>query len=237
MIYCRKECRKNNRSTCFIWKEGISLRQIRTFSTDEALVNERRTHIVNSAADIFYEKGYHGTTLPEILKVCHMSAGAIYHYVGSKDDILYLVMVASVERVRKRLLMVKERCRNHSATDTLVEFIKELVRIEDDEQDSAIMLNRDLINLDRGARRILLDAHLYNIALIETILQDGIKSAEFEIKDTFLVAHTIVQEANSWALQRWYLRTRYTLTQFTNYLVEQTMKIVTSRDTQLASSN
>ncbi len=220
---------KNEHS--FYDRRLLNLKTIRTFSQDSALVDERRAHIVRCTADIFVQKGYHGTTLPEITKACRMSAGALYHYVGSKEDMLYLVMEAAVKRVRKRLVEALQRCDGLSATDTLRELLRELVEINDDEQDSLLMLNRDLRHLHHSARQVLLDGQMNNISFIEDILKEGIKADEFDIDDPFLVAHTIVQDCAGWALQRWYLRSRYTVAQFTNYIVSSTMKAVCSGKT------
>jgi AcrR family transcriptional regulator len=46
---------------------------------------------VDGACRIFFRKGYHPTTTREIAKSCGMSMGQLYHYISSKDDVLYLV--------------------------------------------------------------------------------------------------------------------------------------------------
>jgi AcrR family transcriptional regulator len=46
---------------------------------------------VEGACRIFFKKGYHPTTIRMIAKACGMSMGQLYHYISSKDDVLYLV--------------------------------------------------------------------------------------------------------------------------------------------------
>jgi len=46
---------------------------------------------VDGACRIFFEKGYHPTTIRDIVQACGMSMGQLYHYISSKDDVLYLV--------------------------------------------------------------------------------------------------------------------------------------------------
>jgi AcrR family transcriptional regulator len=55
------------------------------------LVENKHQQIVDGACKIFFEKGYHPTTIRDIAKVCGMSMGQLYHYIRSKDDVLYLV--------------------------------------------------------------------------------------------------------------------------------------------------
>jgi len=61
-------------------------------STQKALLVEKKhKQIVEGACRIFFKKGYHPTTIREIAKACGMSMGQLYHYISSKDDVLYLV--------------------------------------------------------------------------------------------------------------------------------------------------
>jgi AcrR family transcriptional regulator len=46
---------------------------------------------VDGACKVFFEKGYHPTTIRDIAKACRMSMGQLYHYIRSKDDVLYLI--------------------------------------------------------------------------------------------------------------------------------------------------
>jgi AcrR family transcriptional regulator len=56
-----------------------------------ALIEKRHQQIVEGACKVFFKKGYHPTTTREIAKACGMSIGQLYHYISSKDDVLYLV--------------------------------------------------------------------------------------------------------------------------------------------------
>jgi AcrR family transcriptional regulator len=56
-----------------------------------ALIEKRHQQIVDGACKVFFKKGYHPTTTREIAKACGMSIGQLYHYISSKDDVLYLV--------------------------------------------------------------------------------------------------------------------------------------------------
>jgi AcrR family transcriptional regulator len=55
------------------------------------LIQKRRQQIVDGACQLFFEKGYHPTTIRDIARACGMSMGQLYHYISSKDDVLFLV--------------------------------------------------------------------------------------------------------------------------------------------------
>jgi AcrR family transcriptional regulator len=55
------------------------------------LVESKHQQIVNGACKVFFKKGFHPTTIRDIAKASGMSMGQLYHYIHSKDDVLYLV--------------------------------------------------------------------------------------------------------------------------------------------------
>ncbi len=54
----------------------------------EQLVEARRNQILDAAARIFAEKGFHRATTKEIALAAVVSEGTIYNYFASKDDLL-----------------------------------------------------------------------------------------------------------------------------------------------------
>jgi len=50
-------------------------------------VANRRQHIIESAADIVYRKGFAGTTVDDMLRAAGVGKGNFYHYFRSKDDL------------------------------------------------------------------------------------------------------------------------------------------------------
>ena len=60
-------------------------------SKNLALIEQKQKQIVEAACHHFYKKGFHGTNMREIAEEAGMSMGQLYHYISSKDDILFLV--------------------------------------------------------------------------------------------------------------------------------------------------
>lgn len=57
---------------------------------DVDLIDSKHQRIVNAACRLFFKKGYHRTTIREIALASGMSMGQLYHYISSKDDVLFL---------------------------------------------------------------------------------------------------------------------------------------------------
>lgn len=71
---------------------AIASRNLEFASTPNSeLIEKKHRQIVEGACKVFFKKGFHPTTTRDIAKECGMSIGQLYHYISSKDDVLYLV--------------------------------------------------------------------------------------------------------------------------------------------------
>jgi AcrR family transcriptional regulator len=58
---------------------------------DVDLIEKKHRQIIDGACSKFFQKGYHKTTIREIAVASGMSMGQLYHYISSKDDVLFLI--------------------------------------------------------------------------------------------------------------------------------------------------
>lgn len=61
-----------------------------------------RARILDVAARLFDEAGYHGTSMQDIVKAAGISKAGIYHYFASKDDILMAIYTLLVDQLIER---------------------------------------------------------------------------------------------------------------------------------------
>lgn len=59
--------------------------------------------MIKGAVNLFIEKGFHRTTTREIAKASGFSIGTLYEYIGTKEDVLYLVCDSIYDKVREHL--------------------------------------------------------------------------------------------------------------------------------------
>ena len=64
---------------------------IPTTIKNKELVEKRREQIVLAAIKLFAKKGFHKATLRELSEEAGISHGNIYDYVGTKEDIFFLL--------------------------------------------------------------------------------------------------------------------------------------------------
>jgi len=63
----------------------------------QQLIEARRAQILDAAATVFAERGFHHATTKEIARVAGVSEGTIYNYFDSKDDLLSGIMARLAE--------------------------------------------------------------------------------------------------------------------------------------------
>jgi len=56
-----------------------------------ARYDRRRRSVVDAAAHVFAERGYHATTIAALLDATGLTTGALYHYVDTRDELLILI--------------------------------------------------------------------------------------------------------------------------------------------------
>jgi AcrR family transcriptional regulator len=55
-------------------------------------IGERYSGIIDAACEVFARRGYHVATIREIARAARLSLAGLYHYVGGKDELLFLVL-------------------------------------------------------------------------------------------------------------------------------------------------
>jgi AcrR family transcriptional regulator len=53
--------------------------------------------VLRSAANIFFAKGFHATSIEDVARDVGMLKGSLYYYIKSKDDLLFQLLLAGIE--------------------------------------------------------------------------------------------------------------------------------------------
>jgi AcrR family transcriptional regulator len=57
----------------------------------------RLEEVLRSAANIFFAKGFHATSIEDVARDVGMLKGSLYYYIKSKDDLLFKLLLAGIE--------------------------------------------------------------------------------------------------------------------------------------------
>ncbi|MFD6953428.1 TetR family transcriptional regulator [Nocardiopsis sp. TSRI0078] len=65
--------------------------------------------LLGAATRLFAERGYEGTSVQEVVAAAGVTKGAMYHYFGSKDDLLYEVYARVLRMQTEHLVRIASR--------------------------------------------------------------------------------------------------------------------------------
>lgn len=192
---------------------------------NEELINLRRQELVNAAVKLFVEKGFHKTTVREIAKEFGMSMGALYDYIRTKEDILFLVCGHIFKSVSDKLVASLKS--EKETKEKLRDAIRDYFTIIDSIQDYTLLLYQETKSLNRKDRNYVLSKEMELTKIFENIIIQGIKEKTFKIdkRTAKIVANNIMVQGQMWSFRRWVAQKNFSLK---NYIKIQTDLIINS---------
>jgi len=167
------------------------------------------------------EKGYKLVNLRQLASACDMSVGNLYNYIGTKQDILYLVFDYVMSEVADFIEKTSPRYDDFPATKALQMAIDTYYRTVDRLQDSVVFMYQETKELRPDARKAVFEMERRLSSTFERILDRGCASGEFKAGSSPLIAQNIVILGHMWAFRRWLLGKRYAYV-LEDYIKEQT---------------
>ena len=164
----------------------------------------RMEEIPARAAELFYKKGYHATTIEDVAREVGMLKGSLYYYISSKEDLLYelllAIIVKGVEHASKAIDGVDDPTeRLERAVEAQIEHI-----IQNQTYVGLFLHEFDTLSGKRQ-KRIQKEMVTYQKMFVDTI-SEGQKQGQFVEADPLLLADAILGMTN-W-IYRWYPGTR-----------------------------
>ncbi|WP_449619948.1 TetR/AcrR family transcriptional regulator [Robertmurraya sp. Marseille-Q9965] len=169
-------------------------------SFKERKIAKKKEEILRSAAAIFAEKGYHGTTMEEVAARLLMTKGSMYYYFKNKDDLLFhchqMIMEKSIGQMEEILnspLTWKEK---------LEGAIKAHVQLATSEKSMFMVMDKPNQHFTDEYLQEILASRTKYAQYFDQILLEGISSKEFQNVDVKMV-RMIILGALNW-IQEWY---------------------------------
>lgn len=85
----------------------------------------RETEVVDAAVEVFYAKGYSAASIQDVADLVGVLKGSLYHYISSKEDLLFRIFEGSHEQAVA--LMADINGRNLPPRQRLEAYLNELV--------------------------------------------------------------------------------------------------------------
>ena len=86
----------------------------------------RREQILTAAWKCFHSRGIHATSMEQIIREAGLSAGAVYLYFKSKEELILSAIAAQMTAVREEVLPLLEPLLGKAQPETPAEFIQQV---------------------------------------------------------------------------------------------------------------
>lgn len=160
----------------------------------------RGRELIHVAARIFYESGFEGATMQNIADELGILKGGLYHYVGSKEDLLYHV----IESPHREALDLVRDCKamGGDVSARLAQLIRgQILKLTKNHVHWHIFLN-DYESLNNKHKRKLVEERKmyqgYLLSLIEEGKSQGVFRSDLDPSLTSLAILGMVNWASRW---------------------------------------
>ena len=146
---------------------------------------KRQREVIDKAAAVFAQRGYHATTIDDIVKATGLQRGGLYHYINGKADLLIQIHQRFIEPL---LAEAHEIAADDSPADVVLKRLA--VALMND-----IAIYRDQVTVFLHEWRMIRDAPEWVEIrrareefedVIEEVLRRGVDEGVFRITDTKL---------------------------------------------------
>ena len=166
-------------------------------------------------------------TVQEVAEACDMPIGMLYHYIGSKEDILTLVLEQGTAIYQDFFRDTADALNIMNPKDALTRALKDFYRLVDANKDFTVTTYIEARGMPEQLRKGLLDWDRYVIDLFENLLIAGCKSGDFKEHHTKLIAQSIVTGGEMWAVRRWYFSRLFSIDEYVTQMTEFILSAIT----------
>jgi len=176
-----------------------------------------RQDILDAAAQVFRQKGFHGASMNDIADAVSLRKASLYHHVSSKQEILLEILDQALELLLNRVLPITES--NNQADEKLRLMIREYLQILVENIDLAAVLLFEHRALERRQH----NRHVPNRDKFEVLwrktIAEGVQSKLFKCEDPAVAARALLGILN-WTITWFHPNGEKTIEQLLNGLLQ-----------------
>lgn len=163
--------------------------------------SRRWQEVLDVSAEVFYRLGYAEASVGDIAAALGMTKGSLYHYVKTKEDLLYAIIREAHDLTRANLR--RAQTIEGPALEQLYEYFVGHVRINTVHLEKATLIYRDLHHLSAQRRRQIVKVRDEIEAFVRQLLADGVReNSVCHLVDAQLASIEMFSTANG--TYQWY---------------------------------
>ena len=159
-------------------------------------MSARREELTRTAARLFADRGYHGTSLADLAEALGIQKASLYHHIDSKEDLLWEVARAGAASFHAALNAVPEGL---PATQKIRLALHAHLRVVGEQLDAATVFTREWRALQGERReRFVAERRRYE-ERIRDLFREGVEGGELRTDLDVATAALLFLSATNWA--------------------------------------
>jgi TetR/AcrR family transcriptional regulator, cholesterol catabolism regulator len=199
---------------------------VRTFSPNNGLVEERRLQIAQAALRLIAARGIEKTSIREIAAASEMTVGNLYHYIGTREDIIHLAINHGLDQVRKLIREIDDLGETLEPQEALIAAVDRYIRYHHTNWEGTVFLYKEMGSLSPALRLPVIEVNSHMHDAFIRIIKKGCKTGVFAAADIDMVASTIVSMGDMWALKRWQFKKHYSLEKYISSVTQMLLGLI-----------
>jgi AcrR family transcriptional regulator len=156
-----------------------------------------RDDILDAAAQVFRQKGFHGASMADIAETVQLQKASLYHHVSSKQEILLELLNRALDMLFEQVDFIAKQ--PLPADEKLRQMVQAYLRLLAENSDLSAVLLFEHRSLEPAQHK----RHIPNRDRFESlwrhVLDDGIHAGLFHCSDTALAVRALMGTLN-WTL-------------------------------------
>lgn len=164
--------------------------------------DDRQREVLDACAHVFAVRGYHGTSIDDLIEATGLARGGLYHYIGSKSDALTRILDDLMgPLLETAAAIVTSPDAPPAATERLRALTRVWMRQVETHRDHVLIFEKERATLREGPSwdAVREDRETFE-GLLRTVLEGGDASGEFSVGDPSLVSLGLLGMVNHAAL-------------------------------------
>ena len=163
--------------------------------------DRRQQLVIDTAAHLFATKGFNATSIQDLVDASGLKAGGLYHYIGSKDQLLVRICDELMEPLLDEVREIAAA--EGSAREQLRRFVRTWVGHVEHRRDHMLVFQQERLVLARGRQWQHLRRQRREFeGLLAAILARGERDGEFHFADRELALRALLGMVNQ--LPQWF---------------------------------
>lgn len=159
-------------------------------------MSERREQLTRTAARLFAERGYHGTSLADLAEALGIQKASLYHHIASKEDLLWEIASGGAEAFHHSVDAVPE---DAPATEKIRLALRGHLEVVAEQLDAATVFTREWRALEGEHRvRFVAERRRYE-ERIRDLFREGVQGGELRTDLDVATAALLFLSAANWA--------------------------------------